>query len=527
MIRFLQFIFTGIPATKSYEAKLQDEETKYTVYLETIESDDFRRYNELKEYFANPANLKVGTDMPQKERQLEKEYRADFKALNDKGLSLDKEFQAKKALQPQKEQQLKKTLKQKIQAAKSKDEYRQLEKTQKQEIQTNAAKLKDERRQLKETLKQEMQAAKSKDERRLLKEAQKQAMQAQAAKAKGEIRLMKETLKHKLQAQAAKAKEELRLLEEEKLRLQKQIAMDRRHLKEEGVNLRKELETEQQKLKENFHLAKKRLKEDLQQQKDELQQLKHELKRLNNSKMIKDYFIFKKKYAKLIEEQERWVSKFYEDFSKNEIDQRWSKTQVISEQLLNGAPYSPIEDLHIFSPNNIQSAGGLLKIKTKQEKKEGLAWDKTYGFVPKTFSYTSGILTSAHSFKQLYGKFEAKVRVKYAPGIYHAFWMGTDTQKPHLNVFRFEGRNLVISAYSNEAKIEKKLKYKLKDDFYIYTLLWSNNKLTWLINGKKVFESSNIINEPMYISFSSGVYDKKAEQTAMYVDWVRCFRSNG
>ncbi|MDR2287242.1 MAG: family 16 glycosylhydrolase [Prevotellaceae bacterium] len=441
MLNFLQLIFSGIPSTKSYEAKLQDEETKYTVYLETIESDDFRRYNDLKEYLANPANLKTGIDLPQKKRQLEKEYRENVGALTDKGFRLDKEFQAKRALQPQKERQLKKALKQK------------------------------------------MQAAKSKKERRLLKD--------------------------------------------EKLRLKKQIAMERHHLKEEGINLRNEVEKEQSTLKENFQLAKKRLKEDVKQQKDELQQLKHELKRLANSKMIKDYFSFKKKYSKLIEEQERWVSKFYEDFSKSEIDARWSNKQIISEHLLNGTPYSPIEDLHIFSPNNIQLAGGLLKIKTKQEKKQGLAWDKTYGFVPKTFSYTSSILTSAHSFKQLYGKFEAKVRVKYTHGTYHAFWMGTDTQKPHLNVFKFENKNLVISAYSNESKIEKKLKYKLKDDFYIYTLLWSKNKLAWLINGKKVFESSNIINEPMYISFSSGVYDKKAEQTAMYVDWVRCFRSNG
>jgi beta-glucanase (GH16 family) len=127
----------------------------------------------------------------------------------------------------------------------------------------------------------------------------------------------------------------------------------------------------------------------------------------------------------------------------------------------------------------------------------------------------------------MYGKFEAKVRVKHANGVYHAFWMGTDTQVPHLNVFKFEGRNFVVSAYSKGAQIERKLRYKLKDDFYIHTLLWSNNKLVWLVNGRKVFETANIINEPMYIAFSSGVYDeKKAETTAMYIDWVRCFRSN-
>jgi hypothetical protein len=440
MLNFLQSIFYGIPSTKSHEAKLQDEETKYTVYLETIESDDFRRYNELKEYFANPANLKVGVDLPQKEDQLKKEYQEDIEALRKKGFSLDKEFQAKRAAQPQRERQMKKALRQKKKAAKSKEERRQLK--------------------------------------------------------------------------------------EEKFRLDKQIAMDRRHLKEEGIQLRYELETEQERLKQNFLLAKKQLKEDVKQQKDELLQLKHEFKRLTNSKLIKDFFRFKRKYAKLIEEQERWVLKFYEDFSKSMIDSRWSNKQAISELLINGEPYSPIEDKHIFSPYNIQSSGGLLKVRTKQEKKQGLAWDQAYGFVPKTFSYTSGILNSSHSFKQMYGKFEAKVRVKHTHGTYHAFWLGSDFQKPHLNIFKFESKNLVISAYANDAQIERKLRYKLKDDFYIHSLLWSSNKLVWLINGRKVFETSNIINEPMYIAFSSGVYDKKAEPTAMYVDWVRCFRSN-
>jgi hypothetical protein len=440
MFNFLRSLFSGIPATKSYEAKLQDEETKYTEYLETVECDDFRKYNELKEYLANPANLKIGLDQPQKERQLEKDFQAKIAALKQKGIRLEAEFQSKRKLQPQKE------------------------------------------RQRKNELRQKRRSAKSKEERQLLKD--------------------------------------------EEIRLNKQIAMERRRLKEESVQLKRELEADNLKLKKDFDLAKKQLKDDLQQRKNDLRQLKNEFKRLENSKLIRNFFSFKKKYAKVIEEQERWVSKFYEDFSKNELDSRWSKKQAISELLINGEPYSPIEDQHIFSSGNLQQAGGLLKIRTKQEKKQGLAWDKTYGFVPKTFSYTSGLLTSAHSFKQMYGKFEAKVRVKYARGIYHAFWMGTDTPKPHINIFKFEDRNLFVAAYSKDAKIERKLKFRLKDDFYIYTLLWNSNKLVWLINGKKVFESSNIINEPLYISFSSGVYDKKAEQTTMYVDWVRCFRSN-
>ncbi|MDR1582380.1 MAG: family 16 glycosylhydrolase [Prevotellaceae bacterium] len=440
MLNFLQFIFFGIPSTKSYEAKLQDEETKYTVYLEATESDDLRRYNELNQYFADPSNLKIGTDLPEKERQLEQEYQAKIRTLKEKKSQLSKEFRSKKALQPQKELQLKRALQKKWHLATS--------------------------------------------------------------------------------------KEERKSLKVEKVRLKKQIAMERHHLKEERALLKHETKTERQKLKKTFQLAKKQLIMDIQQQKDELQQLKHEFKRLANSKLIRDYFSFIKKYSKLIAEQEQWVLKFYENFAKSELGSRWSNTQMVSELLMNGAPYSPIEDLHIFSPDNIQQTGGLLKVNIKQENKQGLAWDKIYGLVPKTFFYTSGMLSSANSFNQMYGKFEAKVHVKYNYGTYHAFWMGTTTKKPHLNIFKFEGKNLVVSAYTNDTQIERKLKYRLKDDFYIYALIWNNEKLVWQINGKKVFESPNIIDEPMYISFSSGVYDQKAEPTAMYVDWIRCFRSN-
>jgi hypothetical protein len=445
--------------------------------METLESDALRRYSELKEYLSNPANLKVGADQPQKERRLKSEYQSKEEARLQKGLRLQKEFQSKKEFQPQKERKLKKEfqLKKELQ---SKKEF-----------------------QLKNEFLSKKKLAKLRAERRLLKE---------------------EYLRQNKQMTT----EFKRQSKDDNLRLTKQIAMERHRLKEEGLQLKLELETERRQLNEEFQQAKKQLKTDLQLQNDELQQLKSEFKRLKNSNQIKDFYIFKKKYSKLLEEQERWVSKFYDDFSRSELDSRWSEKQVISERLINGAPYSPIEDLHIFSPNNVHQHGGLLNIKTKQEKKQGLAWDKKYGFIPKIFSYTSGLLTSSHSFKQLYGKFEAKVQVKQSPGTYHAFWMGTDTQRPHLNIFKFEDHNIFVSAYNKDSKIERKLKYKLKDEFYIYTLLWTNNRLTWLINGKKVFETSNIINEPMYLSFSSGVHDKKADSTVMYVDWIRCFRSN-
>jgi hypothetical protein len=512
MFNFLRFVFSGIPSTKAYEAKLQDRENKYTIYLETFESDALRRYTELKEYLSNPAHLKVGSDQPRKERQLKEENQSKRHALSQKERRLRKEFQAKEDFQPKRENQLKKDLLLRKKSAQLEAKQKLVEG--KRKLLEDKQKLSDNKRRLSI----DEQQLPKKERRRLLKDGQ-QRFEA-------ERRQLLKDGQQRVKDEHRRRQEELRLFNEETQRLKRQIEKERRRLKEEGKQLNKEFQTERRQLDEEFKRSNKQLKADLKQQKDELQQLKNEFKDLEHSKIIKDFFSFKKKYSKLLEEQERWVLKFYEDFSKPEIDPRWSNKQIVSEQLINGVAYSPIEDQHIFTPSNVQQVGGLLKIKTKQEKKEGLAWDKTYGLIPKTFSYTSGMLTSSHSFKQLYGKFEAKIHVKQTHGTYHAFWMGSDTKKPHLNVFKFEGNNLFISAYSNDVKIEKNLKYSLQNDFYIFTLMWTNHKLTWLINGKKVFETSNIINQPMYISFSSGVYDKKAESTTMYIDWVRCYRSN-
>jgi chemotaxis protein histidine kinase CheA len=367
--------FSGIPSTKSYEAALLDNEAKYAAYVETLESEEYRQYNRLKEYLANPAPIK-------KERQ---QAEAKIAQAKKKLAAFDAETKNKKF----------KSVKQ---------------------------------------LKKEYRIAPVRTFR--LWRSKKAAAEAEAKKAALENR-------RKLFDAAV-----------QQLEVERTAYYDKRKLSRN--------QTVQE--IEKCYSAKKQVETDY-------KNLKTEFRELKNSKKIVDFFKFRKNNAQVLAEMERWVLKFYEDFTK--IDPRWSDKQLVSELMMNGSPYSPIEDLHIFNPSNIQQQGTLLKIRTKTEQKQGLAWDKTVGFIPKTFAYTSGLFSTAHSFNQLYGKFEAKVQVAKASGIYHAFWLGTNRQKPHINVFKYEGGNLSVSAYSKDATVEHKLDCKLKDDFYIYTLLWS------------------------------------------------------
>lgn len=259
-----------------------------------------------------------------------------------------------------------------------------------------------------------------------------------------------------------------------------------------------------------------------------------EYKELEKSESIKQFFKLQKKYSALFAEQERWVSKLYDNFSKEGVDQnRWLLKPFWGEQLLNGNTFSPSEELQLPLEKNVSQYNGTLLIITQAEQAQGLAWEPKLGFIPKVFNYTSGIASTAASFRQLYGRFEAKVRVSKAEGVYHSFWMGTDTKLPHINIFKFEGNELFTSMYVEEGGkeqiFEQRINHSLDNDYYIYSLLWDDQKITWLINGRKVFECPNKINVPMYVAFSSGVREGNTinnQPLGLEVDWVRCFRKN-
>ena len=63
-----------------------------------------------------------------------------------------------------------------------------------------------------------------------------------------------------------------------------------------------------------------------------------EYKQLQKSEMVKAYYKLEKKYAKQFAEQEQWVSKLYDDFSKPDIDAgRWLTKPYWAEILMQGS----------------------------------------------------------------------------------------------------------------------------------------------------------------------------------------------
>lgn len=67
----------------------------------------------------------------------------------------------------------------------------------------------------------------------------------------------------------------------------------------------------------------------------------------------------------------------------------------------------------------------------------------------------------------------------------------------------------------------------LGNEFYIYSIEWSKDKIVWKINDIVVAEQSdNIPAEAMYINFSSHLkkeIDSTKLPATMQIDWVRCY----
>ena len=238
------------------------------------------------------------------------------------------------------------------------------------------------------------------------------------------------------------------------------------------------------------------------------------------------------------DEIKKWESTFSEDFSEKKLDPKKWITQFFWGKNLIQRGYSLAGDMQAYTDGkNLDVSNNSLKIVTRKEKAEGLAWDKRFGFVPQTFDYTSGIVNTGESFRQLYGKFEVKIKFTMAPNVFHAFWLVGDSMLPHIDVIRQNGGNKpsVQGSMFWQNGQDKPRSFKaplsgfdFSKDYYILSIEWTPNKLEWKINGVTYAQTTNNIPKTdAYLVISSGVSGNKADDMLpanLEIDWIRCWK---
>ena len=253
-----------------------------------------------------------------------------------------------------------------------------------------------------------------------------------------------------------------------------------------------------------------------------------EFEALKNSENIKWYqaTVNSNKFDAL----KAWKLTFEDDFADGKVDEKkWLNTFFMGKLVLNDR-YVLAGDKQYYTDNkNFDIKNSVLSIVTKKEKATGKVWDAKHGFSTQDFEYTSGLLSTANSFRQQNGKFEAKIKIDAEAPVYQAFWLKGEKKEPQIDVFKFNvGKkgSMQMSTYDNGKAAGTKLGGSaLGKDFFIYSVEWEANKITWKINNVEVATATNAIpQEPLFIMLSAGLTNNELQLPSNFqIDWVRCY----
>ncbi len=230
-----------------------------------------------------------------------------------------------------------------------------------------------------------------------------------------------------------------------------------------------------------------------------------------------------------------WNLTFEDNFNTGKIDEtKWMNSFFWGEMLIKDH-YVIAGEKQVYTKNkNAVLNGTTVKLVTKNEKSTGKVWHPKYGFNQQEFDYTSGMLSTANSFRQQYGKFEAKIKIDPTYPVYQAFWLRGEKIAPEIDVFRYNMSKKNKMEFINHIDSNSKNSIAsnlgagaLTGKYFIYTLEWSPKEIKWLINGIEVHKTTqNIPSEPMYVLLSTGIkQDPKGEaiNSEFEIDWVRCY----
>jgi beta-glucanase (GH16 family) len=231
-----------------------------------------------------------------------------------------------------------------------------------------------------------------------------------------------------------------------------------------------------------------------------------------------------------------WNESFSDTFGGKSIDKaKWMTRYYYGEKMLKDT-YSLSSDKHFITDGkNVEIDQSKLIITVRKEQVKGKSWHPTMGFITREFGYTSGLINTGKSFRQLYGTFEAKMRVTDSKDIMNAFWMVGTKQVPHINIVKAHKKVSFGNIWGDAVQIKSIKSFtksyrrgKFAREFYIYTLEWTPGKLIWKINGLEIARSTvGVPDEPMYLAFSGGLQkevDGSLLPAKFEVDWVRCYQ---
>ncbi|MGY5850036.1 family 16 glycosylhydrolase [Salegentibacter sp. F14] len=195
------------------------------------------------------------------------------------------------------------------------------------------------------------------------------------------------------------------------------------------------------------------------------------------------------------------------------------------------------QESQYYTQDNAVVSGGNLVITAKAEGREG-------------FDYTSSRVTTQDNFEFTYGRVEARAKLPQGEGTWPAIWMlGSDfdevgwPQTGEIDIMEHAGneQNLIHGTLHYEGRSGGNADGNtimvdgVSDDFHVYSMEWSPERIVFLVDGKVYHTYENTPDSPFNKDFFlilnvamggtfGGDIDPDFGESSMEVDYIRVFQ---
>lgn len=192
---------------------------------------------------------------------------------------------------------------------------------------------------------------------------------------------------------------------------------------------------------------------------------------------------------------------------------------------------------------------------SSQELIKAVGWDRYDNKnMPEKVTWSSGRIESKDKYSFQYGRVAVRAKVNDSKGIWPAIWMLAQDETGHdeIDILEYLGQDAWDAWTTNHFGILAKNKEShgvahknfeaWSQEFHVYEVEWSPEKLTWFIDGQKVFETTRgkddrdgMHSRPMFPILETQIGDgwvgdvdysrNMTKQDSEYlIDWIRIYQ---
>ncbi|NIX75282.1 glycoside hydrolase family 16 protein [Microvirga terricola] len=161
------------------------------------------------------------------------------------------------------------------------------------------------------------------------------------------------------------------------------------------------------------------------------------------------------------------------------------------------------------------------------------------------YNYTSGMLSTYHSFSQTYGYFEMRAKFPAGKGMWPAFWLlpANGHWPPEIDVVEMLGHDpgkiyMTVHSKASGRSTEQQGSIRVNDTssgFHTYGIYWGPDTITWYLDGNPTYSAPTPadMHQPFYLVVNLAVGGRwpgdPNESThfpaAMEVEYIRAYKT--